>query len=84
MLRVENPVDAPKTELIEMWKEAICTATIITPKEYLKGIKSLCEEKRAICKAEDFMSNGKAVHLTYEIPLTEMITDFFDTLKSLS
>ena len=44
----------------------------------------MCEEKRGICKAEDFMSNGKTIHLTYEIPLTEMISDFFDTLKSLS
>lgn len=84
LLRVENPIEAPDTGSIVAWKEAICTAIIITPREYYKGIKTLCEEKRAICKAEEFMSNGKTIHLTYEIPLTEMISDFFDTLKSLS
>jgi GTP-binding protein LepA len=84
LIRVENPIEAPDPEKIVAWKEAICTAIIITPREYYKGIKSLCEDKRGICKSEEFMSNGKTIHLTYEIPLTEMISDFFDTLKSLS
>ena len=84
LLRVENPIDSPKTELIQAWKEPICIATIITPREYYKGIKKLCEDKRAICTSEDFNTGGKMVHLTYDIPLTEMITDFFDSLKSLS
>ena len=84
LIRVENPADSPKDELIQSWKEAICRATIITPKEFYKGIKVLCEDRRAICLNEDFMSGGKTVSLTYDIPTTEMITDFFDNLKSLS
>ena len=59
-------------------------ATIITPKEYLKGIKSLCEDRRGFCTKEEYMSNGKVVHMQYEIPLSELITNFFDMLKSLS
>jgi len=84
LIRVENPAEAPRAEIIEAWKESICRAIIITPREYYKNIKSLCEERRAILLTEDFMSGGKSVHLTYDIPMTEMITDFFDSLKSLS
>lgn len=84
LIVVENPADAPKDELIEAWKEAICRATIITPKEFYKGIKVLCEDRRAICLSEEFLPGGRSVHLTYDIPTTEMITDFFDSLKSLS
>ena len=84
LIRVENPAEAPKAELIEAWKEAICRAMIITPREYHKGVKALCDERRAVLLSEEFMSGGKSVHLTYDIPTTEMITDFFDNLKSLS
>lgn len=59
-------------------------ATIITPKEYLKGIKELCEDRRGQLKQEDYMNNGRVVNLTYDLPLSEMITDFFDLMKSLS
>ena len=58
LLRIDNPADTPKQELIVYWKEALVNATIITPKEYLKGIKSLCEERRGIIKREEYMSNG--------------------------
>ena len=43
---VDNPLEAPATELIDTWYEAIVTSTIITPAEYAKHIKSLCEERR--------------------------------------
>ena len=82
LTRVDNPTEAPKTELIKYWKEAICTATIITPRDFLREIKKLCESRRAICKSEEFMSGGKVVNLRYEIPLSELISDFFDRLKS--
>ena len=84
LTRVDNPSEAPRTELIKYWKEAICGATIITPREFLREIKKLCENRRATCKSEEFMSNGKVVNLRYEIPLSELISDFFDQLKSLS
>jgi GTP-binding protein LepA len=84
LTRVDNPTETPKAELIQAWKEAICSVTIITPREYLKGIKTLCEDRRGLCTSEDFMSSGKVINLKYDIPLAEMVTDFFDVLKSLS
>jgi len=60
------------------------TTTILTPKEYAKNVKQLCNDRRGYMKDEGFMSSGKAISLTFEIPLSELITDFFDTLKSLT
>ena len=84
LMRVDNPTEAPKTELVKYWKEAIVSATIITPREFLREIKKLCENRRGFCKSEEFMSNGKVVNLRYELPLSELISDFFDQLKSQS
>ncbi len=61
--RVDNPTQAPKTELIKYWKEAKTMATIITPREFSREIKRLCENRRGLCKKEEFMSNGKVVNL---------------------
>lgn len=82
--RVDNPTEAPATELISYWKEALVSATIITPREFSREIKKLCENRRGMCKREEFMSNGKVVNLQYELPLSELISDFFDQLKSQS
>ena len=78
MIRVDNPMEAPKPELIKYWKESIVSATIITPREFSKEIKKLCESRRGYCKSEEFMSNGKVVNFQYELPLSELISDFFD------
>ena len=83
-MRVDNPTDAPPTELIKYWKEAFVIATVITPREFLREIKKLCEDRRGYCKREEFMSNGQVVNLQYELPLSELISDFFDQLKSRS
>ena len=80
---IDNPLDAP-SELIEYWEEAVVNATIITPTEYAKGIKSLCDEKRGYMTQEEYINQSKVVHLQYDIPLSELITDFFDRLKSVS
>jgi translation elongation factor EF-4 len=45
---IDNPIDAPGAEIVDHWMESIVSATIITPSEYVKGIISLCEEKRGI------------------------------------
>ncbi len=84
LLTVDNPLEAPLPELIDEWHEAIVTATIITPAEYHKSIKTLCDERRGIMVAQEFMNNSKVVHFTYDIPLSELITDFFDKMKSVS
>lgn len=77
-------MEAPPTELIKYWKEALVSATIITPREFAKEVKALCENRRGVCKSEEFMSNGKVVNFQYELPLSELISDFFDMLKSRS
>jgi len=82
LVRVDNPAECPKPELISGWQECIVKTTIITPREYLKGVKELCENRRGILKNENYY--GKVVNMIYELPLSELITDFFDTLKSLS
>jgi GTP-binding protein LepA len=84
LVRVDNPADAPRYELIIGWQECIVKAMIITPREFLKNVKELCEMRRGLCKNEEFMTNGKSVTLEYELPLSELITDFFDKLKSIS
>lgn len=84
LIRVDNPMEAPKPELIKFWKEAMVSATIITPREFQREIKKLCESRRGYCKSEEFMSNGKVVNFQYELPLSELISDFFDQLKSQS
>ena len=48
MLIVENPIEAPAPELILQWQEAIVTATIITPFDYSRGVKALCDERRGV------------------------------------
>jgi GTP-binding protein LepA len=78
LIRVDNPAETPKAETIGYWKECIVKATIITPREYYKGIKDLCELRRGFLKEEEFMNNGRVMNLTYELPLSELITDFFD------
>jgi len=50
----------------------------------MKGIKTLCDERRGTMVAQEFMNNSKVVHFTYDIPLAELITDFFDKMKSIS
>ena len=77
-------MDIERPELIKQWFEPLCTASIITPSEYLKGVKTLCLEKRAAEAREEYMDEGRVVSLTYEIPFSELVTDFFDKLKSVS
>jgi translation elongation factor EF-4 len=84
LMRVNNPTEAPRTELIKYWKEALVLATIITPVDYAKEVKKLCDTRRGVAKSEEFMSGGKVINLRYLIPLSELISDFFDTLKSIS
>jgi len=84
LVRVDNPNDAPKPEVIASWRECIVKAMIITPREFQRNVKELCDMRRGNLIKEDFMSDGKTISLTYELPLSELITDFFDKLKSIS
>ena len=84
LIRVDNPVDCPDTDKVEIWREAVMNVTIMAPAEYLKAIKGLCQDKRGIVKSEDFISDAKLTSMVWHIPLSELITDFFDRMKSLS
>ena len=79
---MDNPSEAPKTELVKYWRESVVLATIVTPRDFLIDIKKLCESRRGVARKEEYMSSGKVVNLQYELPLSELISDFFDQLKS--
>jgi GTP-binding protein LepA len=78
---IKKPADLPQTvvEVLEPWTKV----TIFTPKEYLGSVMQLCADKRGKYLSTKYFS-AKRVELTYEIPLSELITNFFDRLKSLS
>jgi GTP-binding protein LepA len=81
---IDNPTEAPPPELIDQWYEAIVQATIITPADYAKAVKQLCEEKRGVMLSQEFLNKSTVVHFSFEMPLSELITDFFDRMKSIS
>jgi GTP-binding protein LepA len=79
MVEVTNPSDLP--EIYDEIREPIVRATIICPKEYVGAVMGLCHEKRGISVGMEYISTRR-VQLTYDLPLAEIITDFFDALKS--
>lgn len=68
--------------LIEEMREPIVEANILVPQEHLGNVIALCEEKRGVQKHMHFTTNQ--VQLTYEIPMAEVVLDFFDRIKSAS
>ena len=77
-------MDITDPDLIKYWYEPICTANIIAPAEYIKTVKSLCHDRRGQIEAEEYMNDGRVVSLQIELPLAELVLDFFDKLKSIS
>jgi elongation factor 4 len=80
---IENPADFPESVRIDEVFEPIVNATIITPKEYLGNLIKLCEERRGEQLEMTFLDEDRLV-LRYKLPLNEIITDFYDKLKSCS
>jgi GTP-binding protein LepA len=78
-IEITNPSDLP--ESFEEIREPVVRATIIAPKEYVGAVMSLCHEKRGASVGMEYISTRR-VQLTYDLPLAEVITDFFDALKS--
>jgi GTP-binding protein LepA len=78
-IEVTNPSDLP--EEFEEIREPIVRATIITPKDHVGAVMGLCHEKRGVSVGMEYLSSRR-VQLTYDLPLAEVITDFFDALKS--
>jgi GTP-binding protein LepA len=79
---LHNPVDMPDPVKISEIREPWIKATILTPDDYLGGILKLCEDRRGI--QTDLTYVGSRAMLTYELPLNEVVFDFYDRLKSVS
>ena len=82
VLEIENPSKLPDPSRVEEIREPIITATILMPQEYVGPVITLCTEKRGTQKNMQYM--GRQVMLTYELPMAEVVMDFFDKLKSVS
>jgi GTP-binding protein LepA len=82
VLLVENPAKMPDPSRIVDIREPIIRATILVPQEYVGNVIGLCVEKRGVQK--DMTYHGRQAMLVYELPLAEVVLDFFDRLKSVS
>ncbi|MCK9469617.1 MAG: translation elongation factor 4 [Porticoccaceae bacterium] len=82
IIYISNPSDMPDPGQIEEMREPICEAAILVPREYVGNVISLCVEKRGVQKDMQFV--GGQVSLSYELPMSEVVMDFFDRLKSVS
>lgn len=80
--RVENPSKMPSPDKIAEIREPIDTVTIFVPNEYVGAVMKLCQEKRGV--QVNLAYHGRQVHLTYELPLAEIVLDFFDRMKSIT
>jgi GTP-binding protein LepA len=80
--RIDNPTDLPPINQIAEIREPIVEAHILVPQEHLGNVITLCVEKRGVQK--NLTYHGKQVALTYELPMAEVVMDFFDRLKSTS
>ena len=79
VLEITNPSDLP--EFFDEIREPVVRATLLAPKEHVGAIMGLCHERRGISIGMEYISTRR-VQLTYDLPLAEIITDFFDALKS--
>jgi len=83
VLFIDNPTNYPPADEIEFAAEPIIKASIITPSEFIGGIMDLCQDRRGIFKDMKYLDQTRC-ELHYELPLNEIIYDFFDALKSRS
>ncbi len=81
-MMVENPAKLPEVQKIEEVREPIITTKIFVPQEYLGAVITLCESKRG--SQVNMAYHGRQVQLTYDMPMAEVVMDFFDKLKSVS
>jgi len=82
VIKVDNPVNLPEANQIIEVREPIINANILLPPDYLGNVIGLCEEKRGVQKNMQYL--GNQVSLDYELPMNEVVLDFFDRLKSVS
>ncbi|HEX2831110.1 MAG TPA: translation elongation factor 4 [Burkholderiales bacterium] len=82
VIEIENPSRLPDQTLIDEIREPMIKASILVPQEYVGAVITLCTQKRGTQKNMQYL--GRQVMLTYELPLNEVVMDFFDRLKSVS
>ncbi len=82
VLSLDNPAKLPQSNLIEEVREPIIRANILTPEAYIGAIIKLCEEKRGVQIGIQYLASQ--VQISYELPMAEVVLDFFDKLKSVS
>jgi len=82
VINVENPSKLPEAQKIEEIREPIIMATILVPQDYVGAVITLCNQKRGNQVNMQYM--GRQVMLTYDLPMAEVVMDFFDKLKSVS
>lgn len=80
-IKVDNPSDMPNAGKIDKVWEPYIKASILTPADYIGPIMSLCQERRGVYLNQIFMQNNR-VEITYELPMAEVVFDFYDRLKS--
>ena len=82
VIEIENPSKLPDPSKTEQIREPIITASILVPQDYVGAVITLCTQKRGAQRNMQYL--GRQVMLTYELPLNEVVMDFFDKLKSVS
>ncbi|MEF2155857.1 translation elongation factor 4 [Luteimonas sp. FXH3W] len=82
ILPMDNPAKLPPVNMVEEIREPIIRANILTPPDYVGAVIKLCEEKRGVQVGITYMSSQ--VQISYELPMAEVVLDFFDKLKSVS
>ncbi len=82
VLEVENPAKLPDLTKVDEIREPIITITVFVPQDYLGNVITLCNQKRG--NQVDMTYHGRQVQLIYEMPMAEVVMDFFDKLKSVS
>jgi len=82
LLKLDNPAKLPNVSRIEEIREPIILCNILTPPEHIGNIIKLCEEKRGVQRSIQYLATQ--VQIAYEMPLAEVVLDFFDRLKSVS
>ncbi len=82
VIPLDNPAKLPPVQNIEEVREPIIVANILTPPDYIGNVIKLCEEKRGVQRSIHYLATQ--VQISYELPLAEVVLDFFDKLKSVS
>jgi GTP-binding protein LepA len=82
-IEVDSPAKLPDPGRIKTIEEPVITAMILTPAEHVGGILQLCQDKRGVQKALEYLTSDRVL-ITYELPFNEVVLDFYDRLKTLS